>query len=147
MVSTLAWENEEYYPSSSNYQCPPLGAVMYSGDIYRFLKNDNVTDSEFELSSSKENFRNTYKNNYNVLCQGSGHSIYINLQDAIYNGEEMRKKSKGFKKKFKYIGKINLTTADGVIKGTPSSNTRNHHTWWRPISIQNFNNTNIIHTF
>lgn len=147
MSNSLIWDNEEFFPDKSNYQCPPLGANIYAGFVFRFCHESIPCKEDFKLVSSNSKFREKHKDNYSLLCQGSGLSSYLCFEDAEENLLRMKKKSSGMNKRFKGIGKVKISENDGVIKETPSKNTYNHHTWWKTKNSKSEDNFSIISVY
>lgn len=130
-MSANTYWNEQHFPNSSEYTCPPENANTYIGQLFRFAQKDNeVSFEDYELASSRSNFRSRNKNKPEFLCQGSGLSSYKDETAATVAYEKISSNSRAFKRKFKGIYKIILVESDGVVAPTPSRNSRQHCTWW-----------------
>lgn len=130
-MSANTYWNEEYFPNSSEYTCPPENANTYVGKLYRFThKINEVSLEDYELASSRSNFRNRNENKPELLCQSSGLSSFKSEEAATIAHKKISSNSKGFGKRFKGIYKIELIENDGVVAPTPSQNSREHCTWW-----------------
>lgn len=130
-MSVNTYWNEEYFPNSSDYTCPPKTVAPYIGNLFRFSqKSGEVSSKDYELASSRINFRNRNQVNLRFLCQGSGLSSFKSEEAAVVAHRKASENSRGFREKFKGIYKIGLVESDGVVASTPSRNSRKHCTWW-----------------
>ena len=130
----MKYYNQEDFPDSIEYQCPPKEAKQFQGKIYRFSKKvNNKTDSEDWISISKNNTYSKWKaaKDYKRMCQSSGYSCYLSEEQAKTAFNEMTKKSKALKKKFKSLYYVAVNKTDGVLLDTTNPKKEyEHFTFW-----------------
>lgn len=131
----MKYYNQEDFPDSIEYQCPPKEAKQFQGKIYRFSKKvNNKTDSKDWISDSK--IKNAYNkwssvNNYELMCQSSGYSCFLSEKQAKTAFNEMTKKNKALKKKFKSLYYVAVNKTDGVLLDTTNPKKEyEHFTFW-----------------
>lgn len=126
---------KDFYPSSIEHVCPPNDSVEYSGELFRYTKNnDMVVEKDYNFSLERKKFREKYKNDYDLLCQSGGLSSFLTEEAADLNLEKSKKNAVAMKS-FKGLYKVEISESDGVVKHTPSRNNREHHTWWHKKNI------------
>lgn len=133
-------------PANNVFQCPPINAKPYQGMLFRFGTDEKTVvpcDTQ-ALAKISSRFRNNNANNYEVLCQGSGLSSFLTIQDAVISLKRRNKASKGAAKKFKSIHKLLVNSGDGIIKATPSNSTVGHHTFWPVLDFNYLENAEIV---
>lgn len=131
----MKYYNQEDFPDSIKYQCPPKEAKQFQGKIYRFSKKvDNKTDNKDWNSDSK--IKKAYNkwsaaNNYELMCQSSGYSCFLSEQQAKIAFIKMTKNNKALKKKFKSLYYVTVNKDDGVILDTTNLKKEyKHYTFW-----------------
>lgn len=131
----MEYYNQEDFPDSIEYQCPPIEAEQYQGRIYRFSKKvNNKTDSKDWISDSK--IKNTYNkwkaaDSYELMCQSSGYSCFLSENEAKTAFIKMTKRNKAMKKKFKSLYYVTVNKFDGVLLDTTNPKKMyKHFTFW-----------------
>ena len=132
----MQYYNQEDFPDSNKYQCPPKNAKQYEGTIYRFSKKVNKkTDREDWISVSKNVKNTTYKvwkkkKKYELMCQSAGYSCYRTEIEAKKAHIQILRDNKGAKK-FKSFFSVEVKKIDGVLLDTtnPKKNYK-HYTYW-----------------
>lgn len=118
--TTTAWP--DHYPSN----CPPSQAEPPSGNIYRFMNRKNPKDKDFssyyELKPDHD-----WKDK---ACAARGLTVYTTKEDCVAAAAAVPALKK------KHLAIANLPSNSGVIAATPSTNTKNHKTFWPRISAQ-----------
>jgi hypothetical protein len=114
-------------------ECPPANAVEPNGVYYRFVSSETITDDDFiSLKMLKPD-----KNHWPKECQARALSLTKDIASSV----EMIKKLPQFKTK--RLAQVQLGPDDGLILNTPSSNNKNHISWWRSRSF-NLNQSSVI---
>lgn len=113
MASEYMWPS--FFPDS----CPPTDAVPASGVVYRALLTNPPTEADYRSQAELRPHR------YSGDCQATGLSVFRSLKELkrIMGMPNM-------KRRFKYIGEINLQPQMGKIRNTSSNNSSDHCTLW-----------------
>lgn len=120
------FENEDKFPSSSEYVCPPIEAQDAEGMIlYKFNNIKQIPSDYMEPMIIKG--RRKPKNG-EQRCQMCGHSVFLNY-DFIQDLKQKSRTTPGVIKKWKHIYQIRGSKNSKILP-TPSNNLKNHHTYW-----------------
>ena len=109
--------------------CPEADAIAVNNEqFYRFVSANPAVDADFT------SHRKLYpKRVFQVPeCQARSLSIF-----KVSDNFDLSKLP-ALKNKLRAI--ITLTPNDGVVKHTPSSSSKEHHSWWRSTAFQIANN-------
>jgi hypothetical protein len=106
------------FPSDFPGGCPPNDAGDAKGIVYRQVRSDPPTDSDF-LSIYEEGRR---KISQTKLCQARGVSVLQTEEDAV-------KQCRMFRMRGEFIATGTLTPAHGRLKPTHGQ-LPSHATWW-----------------
>ena len=138
----------EYYPENTTYVCPPEDSNVHSGTLYRYsTEKGAVCARDFQLAIESEIFVQRNRDNLVILCQGGGLSSFVDRESAKESLVQLRKNVPGMKNKFKGIHQIEISETDGVLKETPSQNSKNHYTWWSNKGIDYLNRAVFVEAF
>lgn len=115
-------QNNNQYPDFFPDGCPPNDAESMEIKVYRLVKGDKITKSDF--MSFYEEGRDARSPIFPYIEFGlSVNSEYDELK-KYWRG------SPALKKKFKQIASGLTHKNTGVVKPTPSKMQKSHYTWW-----------------
>lgn len=120
----------DYFPPN----CPPADAQETNRRVYRFVRTNPPTSSDFK--SHKELFPT--RNFGDEECKACGLSVYTNLDDARLAQRNIPGMAK------RLLAQCDLEIQDGRIKATPAFSGESHHTWWKPPSLAIENRFSIV---
>lgn len=124
MSRDINWEYNEFFPR--DFVCPPEDALSISCDIFRFSKDENMSDF-FPSITKDKSLIIKYKNDPKSLCYFSGFSVYLTESAADYNYLRLSKSNPKYITEFKHLFKTQISHDDGkIIK----SFKYDHHTFW-----------------
>lgn len=120
------------YPDFFPDGCPPKEAQPVELKVYRLVKEDKISKSDFK--SFIEEGRDARNPKFPYVEYG----LSVNTEY-----EEIRRYWRGnaaLKKKFKNIASGVTYKYTGVVKSTPSRIQKNHYTWWlcKNVSPENY---------
>lgn len=120
------------YPDFFPEGCPPNDAQPIELKVYRLVKEDKISNSDFK--SFIEEGRDSRNPKFPFVEYG----LSVNNEY-----DEIRKYWRGnpaLKKKYKNIASGITYKYTGVVKSTPSRIQQNHYTWWlyKNVSPENY---------
>ena len=112
----------DHFPTN----CPPKDAKPASGDVFRLVKKNLITNKDFITLAQRKSDEDYGKDQ----CKACGVSVYRDINDA----RKMRKRVRPMRKK--KIAKGTLRPNLGYILDTPSFHEKTHITWWVPVGVK-----------